>query len=70
MPPVKSIKNPVIVDPLTRKIYNVSSLTEFPAPVTDYPMFITDAKAIGEIADIDIQNLETKEVKIEQFFEE
>ena len=38
--------------------------------IINYPMFITDAKAIGEIADIDIQNLETKEVKIEQFFEE
>ena len=70
MPPVKSIKKPVIVDPLTRKIYAVSSLNEFPAPVTDYPLFIADAKAISEIADINIQELETKEVKIEQFFEE
>lgn len=71
MPPVKCIKNPVILDPLTRKIYSVSSLSEFCAPVTDYPMFISDAKSISSIADIYAQKeLETKENKIEQFFEE
>lgn len=71
MPPVKGIKNPVIIDPLTRKIYAVSSLTEFPVPVTDYPMFIADAKAVSKIASIDIQTeLEEKEYKIEQFFEQ
>lgn len=71
MPPVKNIKNPVILDPLTRKIYSVSSLSEFSAPVTDYPMFIADAKSISTIADIYVQKeLETKENKIEQFFEE
>lgn len=71
MPPVENISNPVIIDPLTRIIYSVSSLFEFPVPVTDYPLFIADKDAIKAIADIYIKNeIEEKEHKIEQFFEE
>lgn len=46
------MENPVILDPLTRKIYPVSDPCGFKAPLTDYPMFIVDKGMIENISKI------------------
>ena len=71
IPRVEGLKNPVILDPLTRKIYKISDRRKFFAPVTDYPMFIVDAEAIGGISSIEESYVATTpEDRIEQFYEE
>ena len=71
LPYLESLKNPVILDPLTRSIYPIASARRFTAPVTDYPMLVLDASMLEGIADIELpekQNDGKKEIK--QFFEE
>lgn len=52
IPPIPGkMKNPVILDPVTRKIYPVSDPCDFDVPLTDYPMFIVDKGMIEDIAE-------------------
>ena len=48
LPYAETMKDPVILDPLTREIYPIANPRRFYAPVTDYPMFVVDAKAVSE----------------------
>lgn len=71
IPYTEGMKSPVILDPLTRKIYPVLRPRKFFAPVTDYPMFVLDKASIGNIAEItDLERAETPEEEITQFYEE
>ena len=71
IPYTEGMKSPVILDPLTRKIYPVLRPRKFFAPVTDYPMFVLDKASIGNIAEItDLERAETSEEEITQFYEE
>ena len=47
------MKNPVIVDLFTRKIYSAENSIQFNAPITDYPMLVVDYDMIKDIAVID-----------------
>lgn len=71
VPKVEGLKNPVILDPLTRKIYPISDRRRFFAPVTDYPMFVVDSADISGICELSEMPLtDSAEDKIEQFYEE
>lgn len=66
----EKMKDPVILDPLTRKLYPVSDSVGFPVPVTDYPMFVMDKSYISGIAEIsDVVHDNKTDVDIKQFYE-
>ncbi len=48
------IEHPVIVDPLSRRIYPVGDVNAFEAPLCDYTMFIADAEDIAAFAELDL----------------
>ena len=52
LPYVENMNNPVIIDTLTREIYPVSNPRRFYAPVTDYPMIVTDADSLRDIIEL------------------
>ena len=47
------MKNPVIVDLFTGKIYSAENNMQFDAPITDYPMLVMDYEMVKDIALID-----------------
>jgi hypothetical protein len=40
------INDPIILDPLTQRLYDVSYSTEQEYPITDYPLLVVDRKMI------------------------
>ncbi len=71
MPYIKEMKNPVILDPLTRDIYSISNSMEFLAPITDYPMFVIDRESVSDIAEFsEFTAQKAAEEKIEQIIQE
>ncbi len=48
---VLDLEHPLIVDPLTRKIYPIEDANLFEAPICDYTMYIVDASDLAAIAD-------------------
>ena len=66
----EKMREPVILDPFTRKLYPVSDPCEAPVPVTDYPMFVVDKSFVGEIAEItSALKTEKAKIKTKQFYE-
>ena len=71
LPYVENMNNPVIIDTLTREIYPVSNPRRFYAPVTDYPMIVTDADSLRDIIELSSEiNSEKAKEDLTQRYEE